>query len=116
MPALIRLLFAFLARIALFKIQDGLWTEHSVFDVTTKDSAEQNRVSLNMAATTGVKNGWLGNLFVKFDPGRGKSEAPIVEDLIRKSGLSSASCDQGTRGILMGPPGAGKGTQVYLDL
>jgi hypothetical protein len=60
----------------------------------------------------GEKNGWLGKLFVKFDPGRGNSNAPIVEDLIKKSGLSSASCDQGARGIFLGPPGAGKGTQV----
>ena len=65
-----------------------------------------------MAATSNVQSGWLGKLFVKFDPGRGKHEAPIVEDLIRKSGLSYASCDEGTRAILMGPPGAGKGTQV----
>ncbi len=74
----------------------------------------QKRVSSNMAATSAMKNGWLGQLFVKFDPGRGKTEAPIVEDLIRKSGLSTASCDEGARGILMGPPGAGKGTQVGI--
>ena len=95
--------------------QDTRWTLDRALGFLTslrRDSAELTWVSLNMAATTGVKNGWLGNLFVKFDPGRGKNEAPIVEDLIRKSGLSSASCDQGTRGILMGPPGAGKGTQA----
>ena len=89
-----------------------------IFPMTSlqRHSAVQRSVSLNMAATSSVQNGWLGKLFVRFDPGRGKSEAPIVEDLIRKSGLSSASCDEGTRGILMGPPGAGKGTQVGFDL
>ena len=65
-----------------------------------------------MADTGRVHNGWLGKLFVKFDPGRGQSKAPIVENLVRKSGLTTAKCDEGTRGILMGPPGAGKGTQV----
>lgn len=71
-------------------------------------------ISLNMADTSRVQNGWLGNLFVKFDPGRGKIRAPIVEDLLRKSGLTTAKCDAGTQGILMGPPGAGKGTQVWF--
>lgn len=65
-----------------------------------------------MAVPNGWQNSWLGKVFVKFDPGRGKKEAPVVEDLIRKSGLSTASCDSGTKAILMGPPGAGKGTQV----
>lgn len=68
--------------------------------------------SLSKMAATNEKHGWLGKLFVKFDPGRGKTEAPLVEDLLRKSGLSTAACDSATRGILMGPPGAGKGTQV----
>lgn len=65
-----------------------------------------------MAAMQVGHSGWLRNLFVKFDPGKGKKEAPAVEDLVKKSGLPTSASDNGAHGIFMGPPGAGKGTQA----
>ena len=83
------------------------------FDPLVSSTADNNTcVLLNMAAMQTGGCGWLSNLFVKFDPGKGKKEAPAVEDLVKKSGLPTATTDPRTHGILMGPPGAGKGTQV----
>lgn len=69
-----------------------------------------------MAAMQVASGGWLGSFFVKFDPGKGKKEAEAAENLVKKSGLPTSSSDQGTQAILMGPPGAGKGTQVHIHV
>ena len=62
-------------------------------------------------ATRQAGTGWLGNLFVKFDPGRNRKESKAAEELVQKSGLPTKDTN-GAHVLLMGPPGAGKGTQV----